>query len=79
MFFLFAVGAPAPVPLSLVARVLGVQKNSREVKEVRRCALLSRLTKQLGDIETVSVHHVTRDAFQDLFLMGNSTSPGKAN
>ena len=79
MFSLFAVGALAPVPLSLVAKVLGVQQDGRQLEDIRRCALLSPPSAEFGRIETVSVHHVTRDVLRDLFLMDTSTSAGKSN
>ena len=78
MFVLLAACAQAPVPLSLVARVLGVQPDSRKLEDVYRCALLSSMSAGLGDIETVSVHQVTRSVFKDLFLRNISTSAGKA-
>ena len=77
-FVLLAACAQAPVPLSLVARVLGVQPDSRELDDIRNCALLSPLSAGLGDIETVSVHQVTRGVFKDLFLQDVSTSAGKS-
>ena len=77
VFSLLAACAQAPVPLSLVARVLGVQPDSRELEDVYRCALLSPTSAGLGDIETVSVHQVTRRVFMDLFLRNVSTSAGK--
>ena len=74
VFVLLAACAQAPVPLSLVARVLGVQPDSGELEDVCRCALLS---AGWGDIDTVSVHQVTRSVFKDLFLQDVSTSAGK--
>ena len=78
MFLLLAACAQAPVPLSLVARMLGVQLDSREMEDVCSCALLTPLSAGLGDSETVSVHQVTRSVFKDLFLQDVSTSPGKS-
>ena len=78
VFVLLAACAQAPVPLSLVARVLGVQPDSRELEDVCSCPLLSPLSSGLGDIETVSVHQATRSVFKDLFLKDTSTSAGKS-
>ena len=58
--------------------MLGVQPDSRELDDIRNCALLSPLSAGSGDIETVSVHQVTRGAFKDLFLQDVSTSAGKS-
>ena len=77
MFILFAACAQAPVPLSLVARVLRVQPDSRELDDIRNCALLSPPSMGLKKIETVSVHQVTRSVFMDLFLRNISTLTGK--
>ena len=77
MFVLLAACAQAPVPLSLVARVLGVQPDSRELEDVSSCALLSPMSAGLGDIDTVSVHQVTRSVFKDLFLQDIAASAGK--
>ena len=77
MFVLLAACAQAPVPLSLVARVLGLQPDSRELEDVHSCGLLSLTSAGLGDIETVSVHQVTRCVFKDLFLRNSSTSGGR--
>ena len=60
-----------------MARVLGVQPESRELEDVCNCALLSPPNMGLGNIETVSVHQVTRSVFIDLFLRNVSTSAGK--
>ena len=79
MFILFAACAQAPVRLSLVARVLGVQPDNRELEDIRNCALLSPPSMGLRKIETVSVHQVTRSVFMDLFLRNISTLAGKAN
>ena len=77
VFVLLAACAQAPVPLSLVARVLGVQPDSRELEYIRNCALLSPPSTGLGNIKTISVHQVTRSVFKDLFLKDVSTSAGK--
>ena len=79
MFIVFAACAQAPVPLSLVARVLGVQPDSRELDDIRNCALLSPPSMGLRKIETVSVHQVTRSVFMDLFLQDVSTLASKAD
>jgi len=78
VFVLLAACAQAPVPLSLVARVLGLQPDSRELEDVCSCPLLSPLISGLGEIETLSVHQVTRSVFKDLFLKDISTSAGKS-
>ena len=57
--------------------MLGVQPDSSELEDVYRCALLSPKSAGLEDIETVSVHQVTRSVFKDLFLWNVSTSAGK--
>ena len=62
-----------------MARVLGVQPDSRELEDVRNCALLSPMSAGSGDIETVTVHQVTRSVLKDLFLQDISTSAGKTN
>jgi len=62
-----------------VARVLGVQQDSREVADVCSCALLSPPSTGLGDIETVSVHQVISDVFKDLFLQETLISAGKTD
>ena len=59
--------------------MLGVQPDSRELEDVRSCALLSPPSTGLGNIETVSVHQVTRSVFKDLFLKDVSTSAGKTD
>ena len=79
MFVLLAACAQAPVPLSLVARVLGVQPDSRELDDIRNCALLSPPSMGLRKIETVSVHQVTRSVFMDLFLQDVSTLASKVD
>ena len=76
MFVLLAACAQAPVPLSLVARVLGVPIDSRELEDVLNCALLSPPSRELGNIETVSVHQVTRSVLKDLFLKDTFISAG---
>ena len=79
MFVLLAACAQAPVPLSLVARVLGVQPDSRELEDVCSCPLLSPPTTVLGDVQTISVHQVTRSVLKEIFLRGNaSVLAGKA-
>ena len=62
-----------------MARVLGVQPESRELEDVHNCALLSPPNMGLGNIETVSVHQVTRSVFKDLFLKYISTSTGNGD
>ena len=49
------------------------------MEDVCNCALLSPLSGGLGDIETVSVHQVTRSVFKDLFLQDISASAGKSH
>ena len=75
MFVLLAACAQAPVPLNLLARMLGVQQGSNELEDVCKCALLPERVA-MGEIETVSVHQVTRSVFKDLFLRDTSTSAG---
>ena len=58
--------------------MIGVQPDSRELEDVSSCALLSAMSAGLGDIETVSVHQVTRSVLKDLFLQDVSTSAGKS-
>ena len=78
MFVLLAACAQAPVPLSLVARVLGVQQDSRELEDVCSCALLiPQSAVKREEVETVSVHQVTRCVFKDLFLRDTFTSAGR--
>ena len=82
MFVFLATCAQAPVPLSLVARVLGVQQDSRELDDVCSCALLSPPTTVLGDVQTISVHQVTRSVLKEIFLnrsasiLAGKASPG---
>ena len=78
MFVLLAACAQAPVPLSLVARVLGVQQGSNELEEICSCALLiPQSAVKREEVEAVSVHQVTRCVFKDLFLRDTSTSAGR--
>ena len=79
MFVLLAACAQAPVPLNLVARVLGVEPDSREIEDIRNCALLSPRSTGLRNIETISVHQVTRSMLKDLFLKDTFISAGKTN
>ena len=58
--------------------MIGVQPDSIELEDVSSCALLSPMSAGLGDIETVSVHQVTRSVLKDLFLQDVSTSAGKS-
>ena len=71
MFALLGACANAPVPLSLVARLLGVRQdiNSAALEAVRSCALL--VFPKAESIEAVTVYHGTREVFRDLLL--NST------
>ena len=77
MFVLLAACAQAPVPLSLVARVLGVQQGSNELEDVCSCPLLIPQSAAKREVKTVSVHQVTRRVFKDLFLKDSSTSAGR--
>ena len=77
MFVLLAACAQAPVPLSLVARVLGVRQGSNELEEICSCAFLIPQSAVKREVEAVSVHQVTRCVFKDLFLRDTSTSAGR--
>ena len=80
MFVLLAACAQAPVPLSLVARVLGVQPDNRELEDICSCPLLLPPTTVLGDVQIISVHQVTRSVFKEIFLSRNaSILAGKAD
>ena len=59
--------------------MLGVRPDSRELDDIRNCALLFPMSAGLGDIETVSVHHVTRSVFKYLFLQDISGKSLKTN
>ena len=77
MFVLLAACAQAPVPLSLLARVLGVRQGSNELEDICSCALLIPQSAVKREVETVSVHQVTRCVFKDLFLRDTSASTGR--
>ena len=77
MFFLVA--GCASVILSLVARVLDVQLNIRELENIQTCALLYPPSMRLRNIETVSLHQVTRSVFIYLFLRNISTPAGNSD
>ena len=57
--------------------MLGVQPDSRELDDIRNCALLSPPSTGLGNIQIVSVHQVTRSVFKELFLKDTFISAGK--
>ena len=59
--------------------MLGVPIDSRELEDVLNSALLSPLSTGLGNIETVSVHQVTRSVLKDLFLKDTFISAGKTD
>ncbi len=95
MFVLLAACAQSPVPLSLIARVLGIRPdiNSTALEAVRSCVLLffpSRAHQEGGgtpreptilteDIETVSLYAGTRNVFRKLLLGDRAVSQGEAN
>lgn len=51
--------------------MLGVQQNSKELEDVCKCSLLCR-NPGLGDIETVSMHQVTRIALKESYMKNTS-------
>ena len=57
--------------------MLRVKPDNRELEDVCNCALLSPPSTGVGNIETVSVHQVTRSMFKDLFLKDTFISAGK--
>ena len=59
--------------------MLGVEPDSRELDDIRDCALLSPPSTGLGNLETVSVHQVTRSVLKDLFLKDTFISAGKTD
>ena len=84
IFLLLAMCAPSPVPMSLVARVLGVRPdiNSAVLESVRNCALLvfPRTSQEgsdqthgfsMNDMEAVTVYRGTRQVFSEVLLGEN--------
>lgn len=79
--------ANSPVPMSLVARVLGVRPdiNSAILESIRNCALLvfPRMTQEgpgktrqlsspgVNEVEAVTVYRGTREVFSELLLQEN--------
>lgn len=81
VFLLMAACADSSVPMSLVARVLGVRPdiNSAILESVRNCALLAfpQMTPDksvVNEVESVTVYRGTKDVFSELLLNDKSMS-----
>ena len=73
VFVLMAACGPPPVPMRLIARVLGVRPdiNSVVLQAVRSSALLYKPKRSPlpdGGMECVSLYRGTREVFRGLFL-----------